>query len=201
MVGYIKREEFEVKSYKIDFSGPFSLHGMEPLLWNSSFAHQPGIYLWTIELQGAFFIEYIGETGKSFDKRTKEHLVQTFGGNYMILDMEAVKKIGEPFYIWKGQGREEDRNFMDLYVDLAPKILEYISSLRLFVAPLVIEKRDQQLIEGCLAKHLYHQEKNINKFFQKGIRYVFNRKLDEDPFHVRLEAAQPILGLPSELLI
>ncbi len=43
-------------------------------------ADQRGIYLWTIQYQKEYYVDYIGETGKSFYDRNKEHIIQLLGG-------------------------------------------------------------------------------------------------------------------------
>jgi hypothetical protein len=61
-----------MKELNIEFSEPFWLYGKGNLLWNSPVAYQYGIYLWTIEYQNQYYLEYIGETGKSFFERTHD---------------------------------------------------------------------------------------------------------------------------------
>jgi hypothetical protein len=186
-----------LKEFYLEFCGPYKLIGEDNLLWESHLANQHGIYIWTIEFEEKFYIEYIGETGKSFTERTKEHMYKTLGGNYHVLDIEKVKAEGKPIYSWEGNGKEGFGHFMNLYLDKAPKILEYISALNIFLAPFESEKRERKLIEGNLAKYIYNQNETVNRFSQKGLRYIYNRKDEENQFVAYLSSTIPIVGLPS----
>jgi len=53
-------------------------------------ASSPGIYLWVVAVDAGYLVEYVGQTGVSFGKRMKDHIVQTLGGNYRICSTELV---------------------------------------------------------------------------------------------------------------
>ena len=83
-----------MKEFLDELNGPFSLYGGENLLWDSPAAQQSGLYIWIIEYQNNYFIEYVGETGKSFFKRMKDRLFQKFlhYRNRKILYWSSVSK-------------------------------------------------------------------------------------------------------------
>jgi hypothetical protein len=110
----------------IHFHGPYPLCSETDILFGCPYISDEGIYLWTVEmLSGNYRISYIGETGISFYQRTKEHLIQTLGGNYQIFDSEGMRR-GEYKRIWDGLWRKETLNkfaeFFCNYEMLAPDV-------------------------------------------------------------------------------
>lgn len=91
---------------KITFEGPFGLCGdHSKLLFNEDISHSAGIYLWTFKFKERYLIDYIGETGKSFYQRMKDHMIQQMGGNYRICDPKALMN-GKEKIIWNGLWRK-----------------------------------------------------------------------------------------------
>jgi hypothetical protein len=115
--------------------------------------------------------------------------------------MKAIQKEGKAIYIWKEFWKDEIINFMNSYVELAPKIIDYIAALNIFVAPFKGEKRERKLIEGRLAQSIFKQDETVNKFSQTDVRYIYKRKPDEEQMIVYVRSSTPIVGLPTELLI
>ena len=115
---------------KVHFEGPFGLCGQHRrMLFGDSISAEAGIYLWTFSTDAGFLVEYVGETGKSFTKRMKEHMIQTFGGNYRVLDPVLIRRL-EVKVVWNGLWRKGTRDkiaeFASRYLDLAPVIHSYL---------------------------------------------------------------------------
>jgi len=70
----------------LHFHGPFSVCSeTDDVLANCPLRSGTGIYLWAVkQLTGVYRTSYLGETSESFYGRTKEHVVQTLGGNYRV---------------------------------------------------------------------------------------------------------------------
>lgn len=191
-----------MKSYKLKFYGPLKFGQCKNSLFNHKLANKKGIYLWTIPFENKYYIEYIGETGQSFYKRNKEHLIQVMGGNYRVIDMDSLKT-GNVNILWNGMWRKGTRDkmneFINLYVDLAPKLLYYITSVNVFIAPLDCDTRIRRRIEGSIAKYIKEQPSNINKFFPKDVRY-WKIKDDEEPICIQINYPKLIVGLPNEII-
>jgi hypothetical protein len=187
----------------LDFHGPFKLCGTAgKLLFDQEEAQLAGIYLWTVQSQGGFLVNYVGETGTSFHKRMKDHMVQCMGGNYRICDAKWLLK-GERKILWNGMWRKGTRNlmsvFVERYVELAPKIKAYLEVLDIFVAPIQVDKRIRRRIEGAIAFSLRRELAPIGSFITEDVRYS-GRKDGETPIQAMIRSSERLLGLESQIL-
>jgi len=185
--------------------GPFKLFGdSDRLLFDPDISYKSGIYLWTIRYKNGYLIDYIGETGNTFRQRMKEHLIETLGGNYRICDPDMLLQ-GKEEIIWNGLWRKGTRDkigeFIKNYENYAPIIKRYIAIHDIFLAPLTVDRRKRQLIEGNIAKIIKEQKPPISNLLPADIRYVYNRKDSEEGFIVKIECDENIFGLPKTLRI
>src|SRR5437667_6382501 len=75
---------------------PFSLAATRaPNLFLASEALESGIYIWTLQVYGARWVYYIGETGKSFIERHLEHISNYYDGQNRIYDPTALARAGK----------------------------------------------------------------------------------------------------------
>jgi hypothetical protein len=187
---------------KLKFHGPYTICSEEnDVLNDCPYASDEGIYLWVVKMSsGSYRVSYIGETGISFYKRTKEHLIQTLGGNYLICDPEDMVR-GRNNVIWKGLWRKETRNkmpdFLSHYESMAPKIKKSILIQKLFVAPTNIDRRFRQRIEGVLAFAI-REDAEASSLLPNDIRYI-RRRDDEDPTLISISSNHRIEGLPETI--
>jgi hypothetical protein len=184
----------------IRFEGPFGLcreHGR--FLFEAEISDSAGIYLWTVrhEHEG-FLVHYVGETGASFSQRMKDHMIQTLGGNYRVCDPDLMRQ-GVEKVLWNGLWRKGTRDkmpeFMELYTELAPVIKKFLEIAEIFFAPLTVDKRTRQRIEGAIANAIKEQPALAGNLLPHDIRY-FKRKKDEAPIVVNIECSENIIGLP-----
>jgi len=191
-----------MKSIELYFYGPLKFDGNNNSLFNNELINKSGIYLWTIFCEDKYYIEYIGETGQSFYKRNKEHLIQVLGGNYRVLNLESLK-YGKVEIFWNGMWRKGHRDkmneFINSYLDFAPKLYDYITSINVFIAPLDCETHIRKRIEGAIAKNLKEQSYEINKFFPKDVKYLGKKResKSDDVIKVNIYSSVAILGLPN----
>ncbi len=182
--------------------GPFGLCGDHPrLLFNKEVSRSAGLYLWVIRYKDGYLVHYIGETGTSFNKRMKEHMIQTLGGNYRVCDPEALVH-GEEKVVWDGLWRKGTRDkmleFVDGYVELSPIIRDYLEVIEVLLAPLQANGRMRRRIEGAMAQVLKDQPAPACSLLPDDIRFT-TRKKDERPISVRIESTVKVLGLPLKL--
>ena len=69
----------------IEFYGPFSWTSTDDStsVFKSSIAAKLGVYLWTVSTSEGELIYYVGQTGRSFSVRMREHFEQQLSGMYM----------------------------------------------------------------------------------------------------------------------
>lgn len=179
--------------------GPFNiLSETEDILKKCPFAKDKGIYLWAAKLHsGTYKATYIGETNRSFYHRTKEHLIQTLGGNYQVCDPEKLLN-DEKEILWNGLWRTGTRTlmpqFIKQYPELAPKIVSYLKTQVLFFIPFNLEKNCRRRIESALAQTvLNHPE--ASRLLARDIRYL-KPKIYESSIAVNLIDHLKVEGLP-----
>ncbi len=158
--------------------------------------------MWAVKMFSNYFrVTYIGETGTSFYKRTKEHVIQTLGGNYQICDPDAMQR-GESIVVWNGLWRKGYRDkfpeFLRRYEGIATVIKGALSVQNIFVAPMDVDSRTRKRIEGALA-FAVRNNKDASSLLPKDIRY-FKNKEDESPIAISIEAQSKIEGLPRQII-
>jgi len=187
---------------ELKFHGPYTICSEEnDVLHDCPYASDEGIYLWAVRMNsGSYRILYIGETSTSFYKRTKDHLIQTLGGNYLICDPEAMVR-GRNEILWKGLWRKGTRDklpeFLSRYESLAPKIKQSILIQKLFVAPIKLDRRLRQRIEGALAFAI-REDADTSSLLPNDIRYI-RRRDDEESLLVSMSSEHKIEGLPEKI--
>ena len=61
---------------QLDFAGPCGMCGEhQRLLFVEPISRTSGICLWTVRTSNGFIAAYVGQTGESFAKRTKDHMI------------------------------------------------------------------------------------------------------------------------------
>jgi hypothetical protein len=187
---------------RLHFEGPYpACSESADILYGCAHSKEPGIYLWAVRMPtGKYRISYIGETSSSFYRRTKEHVIQTLGGNYRICDSTAMRQ-GVQKVLWDGLWRKGSRDklpeFLRRYAELAPLIKESLTIQVVFVAVLDCEKRLRQRIEGALADAL-RDDPGLCALLPSDIRY-WRRGDHETPVRVVIESECDFEGLPIEL--
>ena len=195
-----------MKEYELLWQGPFLIYGRDSdTIYDRPVARGQGIYLWTIEHNDSFMVDYVGETGHSFAQRTKEHIQAYLSGEYRILDPDlfvtGIKK-----YIWEGLWRKERRykisKFIDRQMELLPVIHKLLMSYRLFVAPFKTkEKRSRKRIESALVQHIKSSSREAAEFYDDVSKYEWSRWEEEEELLVRIKSPVSIIGLPKEMKI
>lgn len=193
----------ETDSFLIEFVGPFSWLGETnaPSLFDEDISKKSGIYLWTIETQEGFLVYYVGETGRTFSERMKEHLMGHLAGFYHLNDPDEFQK-GKRVPLWPGIFDIENKVSLSTlgkkHSELSDLIYQLSQQYRFFFASTKIEKRLVERIESAIAIHLYNQKGVVGDFQEKGIRYR-PRWTRETPVKVSFTTTKKIIGFPTEL--
>lgn len=89
--------------------------------------------------------------------------------------------------------------YLDRLIELAPAIQKTFKIIKIFVAPLSLEKRTLQRVEGALAIYIKEQSPPASSLLPKDIRYYY-RKKEEAPISVSINCSVDIHGLPKQLI-
>jgi hypothetical protein len=188
----------------LEFIGPYKLTGERKNIFEEEVSKSQGIYLFTIAYKyiDGFLVDYVGETGRTFRQRIKEHLIATMGGNYRICDPEKLSE-GKEEIIWNGLWRKGTKNkitnFIDIYENIAPIVKRYIEIHQIFLAPIAIDKSKRRLIEGELANAFRRQKLPVTSLLPSDIRYRHTSK--KLSITVTIKSSKQIFGLPTFLKI
>jgi len=184
--------------------GPYGLCGKhERIIFYEDIGKKAGIYFWTVPyVQGGLIINYIGETGESFKRRFKDHLIHKAGGNYRICDPDfAVQGVERILWngLWRKGTRDKMPEFVSRIIELSPAIKKSLEHSEIYVAPFEGEKRIRQRIEGAIADHIKAQPPPASSLLPKDVRY-YRRGSDEEPVTVLISGGDALLGMPKDLL-
>ena len=173
----------------------------EPSIFSAETAQQPGIYLWSIETGQGEWLYYIGETARTFADRMKEHLREYLGGMYTFFAPDEFLQ-GEKRILWKGMAArgEETRalDYLRRHAELAPALEQIISAIHFWLAPLTLDKRMSNRIEGALASHFASLPGLVGGYQDPEVRYYL-RDSSEEPIEVSFLNPPPIVGFPLKL--
>jgi hypothetical protein len=185
----------------ISFTGPFSWAGASdaPCIHDTDAVRKAGIYLWTVPLPEGHLVYYVGETGRNFSVRLRQHYGELAAARYHVYSAVDFAR-GEKLCLWPGRYDSIDRKTDEDCVAKLPSISEQIREmtgvLRFFLAPMSCDKRLRRRIEAAIAQSLYDSPGNAGTFQDRGIRYE-PRMRAEQPIACVATSAVPLLGLPE----
>lgn len=183
----------------IPFSGPFSWLGSSdaPSVYDADEARKAGIYLWTVPLPDGHLIYYVGETGRSFNIRLRQHHEELLSARYHIYSAVEFAR-GEKIALWPGRFDILDRRSDEECRANCPRLSEQIRGmmliLRLFLAPMSCDTRVRRRIEAAIAQSLYATPGKVGAFQDRGVRYD-PRRHAEQPFVCLASSPVPFLGV------
>ncbi len=188
----------------VSFFGPFSWYGTPdaPCVYDTDEARNFGIYLWTVPLPDGHLIYYVGETGRSFEIRLRQHHEELISARYHVYSAQEFAR-GEKLILWPGRwdvkDRKSDAECRANAERLSAPIRSMMLALRLFLAPMPCDKRTRQRIESAIAQPLYAVPGMVGAFQDRGVRYD-PRMPNEKPFACRVISPVPLLGIPERFL-
>ena len=186
------------ETYRLDWIGPlFWTRQDGDCVFDSPAAEEQGIYIWTVQQEGAFLPYYVGETGRTFAVRFQEHTKEYISGVYRIYDPKQFVR-GIKRLVWDGLWKKDRLNLwpylLDRYVELAPVIYSFLSCFRLFLAPLDVDRRTRERIEAAVGDGVKNHDDITQAFFDDAVRYRPRREAEE-PFKFANCFYKRILGL------
>jgi len=190
---------------QVEFKGPFSWLGYENTksIFESPAGKLPGIYLWTVKIEEGELVYYVGKTHRHFSQRMREHFKEHLAGFYHVNSPPEFKR-GQRISLWDGMYlRHKSPNPAELvriYPAISSEIIDLARIYRFFIAPLEVENRILERIEGAFARHLYKQLGRIGDFQERGLNYR-SRIATEQPGTALFTSSTKILGLPESLEI
>lgn len=187
----------------LDFKGPFRWHGAsKEVVFFQEAADQPGIYLWCVEQPLGYLIYYVGETGGAFKDRFKSHSRLFFRGEYGIWSAKEFL-LGKRVSVWPGKWRTTNKNgwpyeFIQRSPELTPKLIEFLGTMRIFLAPLKAEPIIRQRVESAISAYLQSQPEPLGSFIDADIRHSGPPRRGR-PLLVEINMPVPVQGLPPSL--
>jgi hypothetical protein len=191
------------KNLTIKFDGPYpTCTDTKDVLAECRHRKAAGIFLMATLVGDSYRITHLGQTGTSFYARLKEHVIQTLGGNYRIVDPQALSR-GETKVLWNGLWRPGTHQKLPEFLRDSTRYIEAAKTCfrieMVFVAPLDLEERMRKRIEGAIAKTI-RKDPVASSLFPPDVRSL-GRLTTEAPATVRIVAPARILGLPEQLEI
>jgi len=183
-------------------SGPFGFlaNGRTPYVLEAEEAKQSGIYLFTVESDGKELVHYVGETGREFRERLREHLFLYLNGTYSIYDGVSFAS-GRLVRIWEGMLRWNEacraEEFLARHAELIPELMANVQAIRLWLIPTDVERRTRRLVEGAIARALMSQPAPVGTFHEQ-IHYEY-RDDDEPSVEFTFEDHDRFVGMPERM--
>lgn len=134
-------------------------------------------------------IYFAGLTTRPFKTRVKEHIKEYRKGTYTIFDTESLLN-GKRVEIWHGmwfKKATKTPEMMNKFIlrsnELQPEIEKLLSTFRIFLAPLNVDKRALWRIEAAIMNNLYKANEPFKNIPDKGM-HLSPRWKRETPFLV-----------------
>ena len=187
----------------LDFKGPFRWHGAsEEVVFFQEPANQPGIYVWCVEQPQGYLIYYVGETGGAFRERLRSHTSKFFRGEYGIWSADEFIQ-GKKVEVWPGKWRTTNKEgwtyeFIQRSPGLTPKLIEFLGTMRIFLAPLNAEPLIRQKIESRITTYLKNLPEPLGSFIDADTRHKARPRKSQSLL-VEMNFPVPIQGLPPSL--
>jgi hypothetical protein len=122
---------------EVAFQGPFSLepqHGLPHVIGGLIGRDKAGVYLWAIELAGAYLINYVGETRAGFGARTRDQVKWIRDNRDTIVDVDRFLK-GERCVLYTTRNLPSYevfcRRFPSRHRKTAPSVQSFLGATRL----------------------------------------------------------------------
>jgi hypothetical protein len=185
----------------VPFAGPFAWPGTPgtPSVFYAEEARKAGLCLWTVPLPDGHLIYYVGETGRSFHMRLRQHYEELVSARYHVYSAVEFAR-GEKLALWPGHWDVADHKSVEECkancTRLSDQIREMMLVLRLFLAPLSCDKRTRQRVEAAIAQPLYAVSGKVGAFQDRGVRYD-PRLPNEQPIPCVVGSPVPLLGVPE----
>lgn len=158
----------------IVFEGPFRCMPGNGSVFDQETARSPGVYLWALEKNGRYLVNYVGITSRSISDRLQDHLVHYYCGDYTIYDPEDFAT-GTKREIYKPNGSV--LQYAPRFMELASNIDALVKTYSLFIAKVNGDKEWLERIESGLINQLREAGGKAADFLDN---YRTSRNISED---------------------
>ena len=197
------------ETIKLSVNGPFNWlcePGSVPCIFDARESQEHGIYFWTVRHDDGERVHYVGETGRTFAVRFREHLFAYLSGQYHIYEpADFASGVRRSLWdgMWRSGGETQAAAFLDRAAHLLPALHQNLRDMRLWLVPITVERRTRCLIEGAIARALSDQPESVGAFQEPDIKYQYRDANDRDANEPSVEVEMPeypsFVGLPSRL--
>ncbi|MDO4794880.1 MAG: hypothetical protein Q4A28_02940 [Brachymonas sp.] len=193
-------ETYHFDHIRLDFKGPFSFlsHSAYPCVFDVQGSRKPGIYIFATNTNNGWFVNYVGQTGRTFRKRLREHVLDFLSGQERVYDPSDYLK-GRKNVLWDGlwrRGRNYEINaLVDNYVVQAQARVERLKVTNVFFAPLEATAEIREAIESQIALNIYSDHNGCAALMESDVRYI-SRSFG-DSLNVEISSAANLNGLPK----
>ena len=163
-------------------------------MFHSKIGDTPGVYLWTFEIAGKNWINYVGIHRHSMLQRNEEHLRLFLGGRYTVYCVEAMKR-GEKAIAYCGAARMQ--KFLKDYDNRHTQTVAQLENMRLYFAEFShqLDVSTLKRVESSIIR-LLRKSADTNLFFDN-VRLSVN--IANPDIEVSFLGAEEIYGLPSSV--
>ena len=192
-----------MQSLPLHFNGPLTFKPGDRCLFTSPLRDSACVYLWTnrSDRDHRHYIHYVGEA-KSFAKRHREHLIHILGLNYGIFDPTAARQ-GIQRLVWPGLWRDKSPDgpgrLLEQYGQITSMVIDYVSSMTVFVAETDVEAGLRKHIEGSIGWNLRNNHKDCKMLYPDD-NHV-GRNVTSASIRLEITADETIAGLDPEMEI
>jgi len=113
-------------------------------------AEDPGVYLWAVEHQGGYLINYVGQTRNNLKVRQRDDVVWGLGGRE--------GKVADPMQFRQGRlvilHTFTFSQFLADYAQLSAQTYETYQIMRVFIAPISVDDTIRSQIESGIIRSL-----------------------------------------------
>ena len=182
--------------FELNWSGPFPFIRVAegdgiPEIFNG-----PGVYIWTLCVNGRHVAYYVGETGRSIRDRTIEHYKCYVHGEYRIYDPARLLKDGKKAslkwgdaYGFRWPNRVDD--FLRRSQELLPMMYEFVGLLEMFFIPFGEPARIRKRLEAEIHSLCATADGDLQ---DQDIKYQPTEKGEQEVL-VQLPRPIPVAGL------
>lgn len=186
-----------MRNLPIHLLGPFKLFDeKQNFILDHKLINQPGIYFWTVKIDDAHLINYVGISSKSIKDRMLQHFKLFISGDYDIYETSALEKgILNKKYI-------PSEDYADYLKNIDENINSVLGNLRIFnffYAPLQESKYLLEIIESEIITNIRESNDKTRSILSN---YKLSRLKSEDlNIEINFLSESTILGLPAKILL
>jgi hypothetical protein len=167
----------------LTFFGPFTYDAQPGFqrVFEAALAQDYGLYLWTIEYEGGYLVNYVGETERTFAIRIQEGRAWSYGKKYDKDVKPKSRRVVDPDLFVLGQRRViSTPSKAEFFADL-PRYTAILDQLyrgyRFFLAPTQVDGPTRRRIERGLIRTLQGAGRTTSDFlYNDPLNQVFTPK-------------------------